>query len=85
MFKNIRGFEEQEGSEVKGRDIGGTREFKVKSFYGDEKCSKASTRIKVASHHCDDGANVESKDYYLFTLQLSSGLSKVEPLRQNST
>jgi len=46
---------------------------------GDEKCSKASTRIKVASHHCDDGANVESKDYYLFTLQLSSGLSKVEP------
>ena len=46
---------------------------------GDEKCSTASTRIKVASHHCDDGANVESKDYYLFTLQLSSGLSKVEP------
>ena len=46
---------------------------------GDEKCSKASTRIKVASHHCGDGANVESKDYYLFTLQLSSGLSKVEP------
>jgi len=52
---------------------------------GDEKCSKASTRIKVASHHCGDGANVESKDYNLFTLRLSSGLSKVEPLRQNST
>ena len=45
--------------------------------------SKASTRIKVA--YSVGGTNVESKDYYLFTLQLSSGLSKVEPLRQNST
>jgi len=25
MFKNIRGLEEEEGREVNGRDIGGTR------------------------------------------------------------
>ena len=37
----------------------------------------ASTRIKVA--YSVGGTTVESKDYYLFTLQLSSGLSKVEP------
>ena len=40
--------------------------------------STASTRIKVASYSVG-GTTVESKDYYLFTLQLSSGLSKVEP------
>ena len=39
--------------------------------------STASTRIKVA--YSVGGTTVESKDYYLFTLQLSSGLSKVEP------
>jgi len=28
LFKNIRGFKEEEGREVNGRDIGGTREVK---------------------------------------------------------
>jgi len=28
LFKNIRGFEEQEGREVNRKDIGGTREVK---------------------------------------------------------
>jgi len=35
LFKNIRGFKEEEGREENGRDIGGTREVKSeKSLWG---------------------------------------------------
>lgn len=78
MFKKIRRF--QEG------DWGGGREgYWIKwRIESEDSCysakflsSTASTRIKVA--YSVGGTTVESKDYYLFTLQLSSGLSKVEP------
>jgi len=72
MFKKIRRFQEGEGMGTGGG-------IRIKWRIPSEKfeSSTASKRIKVA---CSvGGTTVEPKDYYLFTLQLSSGLSKVEP------